>query len=765
MNLEALEYSTLLNQLSTYTNFSLGRKAILELRPSQAVLWIERENARVQAAMDCVRLFGDCPMAGMHDLRAVLENIAKDATASIESLVQLAHMIRGLQAAHQYYQKQDHPVEVLSDLFLSLYFDEKQAKDIEKAFSVDFEVYDHASPTLKTIRQSLRQAYLDRDRLAHQFIQTHASKLTEPIATMRQDRVVVLAKQSDKNSFGGLIHGSSASGQSAYVEPPVLVAINNKILDLIEDEQSEIERICFEFSQQIKPHVSAYINSLETMGLIDSLFARATYGLALDAISGTLSESGFYFKSARHPLIDSKTVVSNTYHLDKDKRVMLITGPNTGGKTVSLKLIGLFAACIYSGIPVCAEEAHCPLYDDIYVDIGDQQSIAQSLSTFSAHISNIANISSSATSKSLVLLDELGSSTDPQEGESLAMAILDDLRATGATVIATTHFSKLKAYALTHEDIQIASVQFDIQAMQPTFKFLSGVAGQSYALEIAARYHLKSSILAKAQTYKDAAKTELEKLQERLDHQANHLHQLQETLLQQQVEIQAKESALNQREASFEKTLEMKRQKVEQELQDLYEQAENEADEILKQLREQDSNEGYHKAVEKKQKLVKSAPQRAVQIDLQSLMKGQAVRLNQTQQIGQVLEIKKKVVVVLINGIRMEVPPHQLSLAEFVETKKKVHIVSEPVQFVPYELNIIGLHVEEALEMVDQYLDDCLRARMPMARIVHGHGTGALREAVHQRLHKQTGVKTYRLGAQGEGGAGATVITFTSANA
>jgi len=765
MNLEALEYSTLLSTLSSHTSFSLGRKAILELKPSNAVLWIQRENERVQAAMDVVRLYGPCPMAGMRDLRAALENIAKDATASIETLVELAHMIRGLQAAHQYFQKQDHPVSVLSDLFLSLSFDEKQAKDIEKAFSVDFEVYDHASPVLKQIRQSLRQAYLDRDRIAHQFIQSHAAKLTEPIATLRQDRVVVLAKQSDKNSFGGLIHGSSASGQSAYVEPPVLLAINNKILDLIEDEHSEIERICFEFSQRIKPQATAYINSLETMGLIDSVFARASYGLSVDAISGTLSESGFYFKWARHPLIDSKSVIANTYQLESNQRVLLITGPNTGGKTVSLKLIGLFAACIYSGIPVCADEARCPLYDDIYVDIGDQQSIAQSLSTFSAHISNIANITAQATSKSLVLLDELGSSTDPQEGESLAMAILDDLRSTGATVIATTHFSKLKAYALTHEDIQIASVQFDIQAMQPTFKFLAGVAGQSYALEIASRYHLKASILSQAQHYKDAAKTELEKLQEKLDHQANYLHQLQERLHEQEHELQSKEATLNQREASFDKTLEMKRQKVDQQLQELYEQAESEAEDILKDLRQHDAREGYHKAVEQKQKLVKNAPKRAVQIDLQSLKKGQAVRLIQTQQIGQVLEIKKKVVVVLINGIRMEVPPHQLALAEFVETKKKVHIVSEPVQFVPYELNIIGLRVEEALEMVDSYLDDCLRARMPMARIVHGHGTGALREAVHQRLHKQTGVKSFRLGAQGEGGAGATVITFASANA
>jgi DNA mismatch repair protein MutS2 len=761
MNLVALEYPILLNQIIEHSAFSLGRKQLENLQPSSSVLWIERENQRVQAAMTSMRLYGSCPMVGMRDLRSVLENIAKDATAGIEALVELAQMIRGIHSAHQYYVKQDQKDSVLGDLFLSLYFDEKQAKAIEQAFSVEFEVYDHASSTLKSIRQQLRQSYAERDRVAHQFIQSHSSKLTEPIASLRQDRVVVLVKQSEKNSFGGLIHGSSASGQSAYVEPPVLLAINNKILSLIEDEQSEIERICFELSQIIKPDAMRYIDALETMGLLDSLFARASYGVKMDAITGKLS-SELFLKAARHPLIDPKLVVANTYRLKQDKQVLLITGPNTGGKTVSLKLIGLFALCIYSGIPVCANEAHCPLYDEIYVDIGDQQSIAQSLSTFSAHISNLAEITAQASKHSLVLLDELGSSTDPQEGESLAMAILDELRAKGASVIATTHFSKLKAYALSHEDIQIASVQFDLQKMQPTFKFLEGVAGQSYALEIAARYQLKPSILAAAQVYKDTAKTEQEKLQEKLDRQAIELQQLQDQLLDQQVQLDQKIQALNQREASFDKTLELKRQKVEQEVQNLYEEAEQEADEILKSLREQKPNEGYHQALEKKKQLQKKSAQPKAQLDIQSLKKGQAVRLLQTNQLGQVIEIKKKVVVVMINGIRMEVPPHQLALADFVETKKHVHIVSEPVQFVPYELNIIGLHVEEAIEMVDKYLDDCLRARMPMARIVHGHGTGALREAVHQKLRKQTGVKAFRLGAQGEGGAGATVITFIS---
>jgi DNA mismatch repair protein MutS2 len=756
----ALEFERVLEQVAQYSQFSLGRAQLMNLKPSSKRLWVEREHQRLSDAIEFTRRQGSLAMPGVHDLSLPLVALSKGMTLAIEELVHMAQLIRGTHTVKKSANLHTFQHSDLQDLFDHLNLHDAMAQSIEQAFSLDYAVYDHASSTLKRIRQQLRSALSERERIAQQFIQANVAKLSEPIATLRQDRVVVLAKQSDKHSLGGLIHGTSASGLSAYVEPPQLLSINNTIQDYTEAEQREIARICQELSDLLRPEGEAFKANLATLAELDSLFARAAYAVANDAIPGSLSQRGFVFNDARHPLIDPKHVVANSYRLEPPHNALLITGPNTGGKTVSLKLIGLFAACVASGVPVLASEARCELYDAIYVDIGDQQSIAQSLSTFSAHISNLADITSRATANSLVLLDELGGSTDPQEGESLAMAILDDLRLTQATLVATTHYSKLKAYARQHDDIQLASVQFDVDAMQPTFRYMEGFAGQSYALEIAARYRLKPSILEAAQRYKAEFKTQQETLQERLDALALQLQAKTHALEAQAHELAQEKRRLDQREASFDKTLEHKKQAHERALATLYEAAEEEAQAILTTMRTQAKNAPEHQVLQTKAQLKTAPIPKSSSLTMADLKVNQAVRLNATQQIGQVVELRKKVAIVLMNGVRMEVPPHQLSLAQATPIKSQVSIVAETPSSLSLELNLIGLRVEEALEELDQYLDQCLRARLPMARIVHGHGTGALRTAVHQRLSTQTGVTSYRLGAQGEGSTGVTIVMF-----
>ncbi|HET6786243.1 MAG TPA: Smr/MutS family protein [Erysipelotrichaceae bacterium] len=762
MSWDVLEYPLVLEEVSRYTQFSLSRELILNLSPQYKPLWVIRENHRTEEAMEFLRIAGSCPMAGMRDIFTPLEKASKDITLGIEELMEVAVFGRGLSLAKSYYQKAEVKKVYLADLFDSIQEHTRVSIEIEKCISPSLEMLDSASSTLKSIRTRYRKALSDREQVTQRFMHQNASKLSDSISAIRNDRVVVLVKSSEKNSFGGLIHGESASGLSTYVEPPVLLDLNNKVSLLLEEEKEEIIRICKELSHLIKPISEDYINALETMALIDSYFARARFGeIHQGRVVELTDDSRIYFKGARHPLIDPKFVVANTYHLESSHPVLLITGPNTGGKTVSLKILGLFCLMGYSGIPVLADEAYCPMFDQIFVDIGDDQSIVQSLSTFSAHLSKLSTICDQATSKSLVLLDELGGGTDPQEGESLAIAVLDYLKHKGVKVVATTHYSKLKEYALKSNDVLMASVQFDMEAMRPTFKYLEGIAGQSYAFEIAARFNLNPSILEQALQLKTEAKSEQALLQEKLERKMIELKQFEETLLSQQAELNELRAKLIKQEELFNQDKEKRLNKAKEEIDALIETAQEEAQEILDEMRAQ-KQAPIHELITKKQQIDAKRLKVKQEPSLENIEIGDWVKLRSTNQQGQVIQLKKKQIVVNINGIRMEVSTSQVMRGEAPKSVKQVSIKHETVASVPLELNVIGYRVEEALPLVSQYIDNCLRAKMPFARIIHGHGTGALRQAVHTLLAKQDRIDTYRLGGQGEGGVGATVVTFKS---
>lgn len=759
MTWEVLEYPLILDEIAQYTQFSLSRKMIQDLKPSFKLLWVNRENKRTYEAMELLRLHGPCPMAGMKDIRLTLEKASKNMVLGMDELMDVAVFGRGVHLAKQYHQKSEIKLEALTDLFESLQENVKVSLAIESCISPNIEMMDQASSNLAQIRQKLRRVLSERDGAVQRFMQTHATSLAENISTIRNDRVVVLIKASDKHKVGGLIHGESASGLSAYVEPPVLLELNNRIQEALAQEQEEIFAICKSLSALIKSISDNYLHALETMAYLDTYFARAYYGEKHQGRMATISEDKqFYLKDARHPLIDAKQVVANTYRMDDKHPILLITGPNTGGKTVSLKIVGLFTLMAYSGIPVLSDEAIVPMFDQIFVDIGDDQSIVQSLSTFSAHLSKLAYLTDKATSNSLVLLDELGGGTDPQEGESLAIAILEYLRKKGVKVIATTHYSKLKEYALIHRDILLASVQFDMEAMRPTFRYLEGIAGQSFAFEIAARFNLNPAILEHAKELKLAAKSELALLQERLDQKTLELKIWEEKLDTAQSELNQERNALQQKLMQFEAQKEKKQAELQEALDELYEEAQIEAEVILSEMRSQD--QPLHTLLEKKKQLSQKRPQVKTEKPLENIEIGQWVKLKATNQQGKVIQLKKKVVVVMINSIRMEVGPHQLALGNAPKAQKSITITQEAVPTVPLELNVIGYRVEEALPIVSQYIDQCLRAKMPFARIVHGHGTGALRQAVHGLLAKQVRIESYRLGGQGEGGVGATVVQF-----
>lgn len=757
-SLETLQYQEILSQIATLAHFSLSKEALNAFRPSSSKLWIIRENERVSQAMDLDRLYGDLPMAGISDISLALSEASKDMILSFEDLVAVSRFGFGVVSVQSYFKKVECKMDALEDLSRGLGVNIDLSKRIESCFSPSLEILDQASVQLKNLRKQLRLKIADREAKVQQYIHSHAQSLSENISTLRNDRIVVLAKNSDKNTLGGIIHAQSASGLSAYVEPPVLIDLNNQVAALFEQEQEEIKRICFELSQAIKPHVNLYLASLDSLVILDGLFAKAKYGNQHQGICVSLvDEKAIHLQNIRHPLIDPKTVVSNSYHLSTPDSMVLITGPNTGGKTVSLKVLGLSCLMAYSGIPVLATEASLPLFDQIFVDIGDDQSIFASLSTFSAHLSKLSAMLKEASSDSLVLLDELGGGTDPSEGESLAIAILEHLRTFKIMSFVTTHYSALKNYALDHNDVIMASVQFDLEALKPTYRYIEGLPGQSYALEIAKRYGIPEEILEKAQKTRDVLKGETEKRLEELQKRSDALFQLE-------VKMKELEAELKGRQIEMDKLEDLYRNHQ----KELYASAQSQVDEyilekaqavdaLMEALKDDDPASLIHVKTQLKAQ-ANETEERPTQLD--GVKVGQWVRLVSTHQLAQVSEVKKKRILVNLSGMKMEVSLSDLTFGEAPKKEKRIELKSQAIVSVAHEINLIGLRVEEALPLLDQYLDDCLRARYPFCRIIHGHGTGTLRSAVHSHLDRYSHCEDYRLGQAGEGGQGATIVNF-----
>lgn len=756
---QVLELDLILDQISKYTAFSLGKEVVLRLKPQNKRLMIQRNNDRMRDALLLTVRFGGLPFSGIKDIRDSLIKAKKGGLLSVEEAVWVSRHGHGCENMKTALRKTELSVPYVFDLIDSLNVSLPLSKKIDACFSPNYEVLDTASPLLKEIRDKLRKMDAEISRQIQKFISANADRLTDQLATYRHDRLVVPVRISDKYHFKGVIHGESASGQTAYVEPEFLLNLNNEKQTLLSREEDEIERICWEISAAIAAVADQYIANVETLGELDALFAKAQWGKKLDATVAVLSDDGLVIDKGRHPLIDPKQVVANTYRLQHPYRMLLITGPNTGGKTVSLKVIGLFTLMFYCGIPLPCEQARIPLFDEIYADIGDEQSIAQSLSTFSSHLARIARITRYCTKDSLILLDELGGGTDPNEGESLAIAILDYLRQKQASVVATTHYNRLKSYGAHHSEILLASVQFDLQQLRPTYKYIEGLAGQSYALDIASRFELDDQIISAARQLKEEGKSEVSKILEKLENQLDENRKIEEQLNIRLSEAKSREEQLNKQLAELERNRQDLLDKAKQDANALVEEALIKTEEYLELLKEQ---EKPHQRLEIKKALQEMAePEEDVVLE-GSIGVGDTVRINSTSQVGIVTDLERNQYSVEVLGKSFKVSKKQIT--KIVPVKKKavrhVSAVSNLMTPVSMECNVIGLRVEEALPVVEKYIDDCLLRNLKSVRIVHGHGTGALRKAIWAKLQHHSSVEELRLGGQGEGGSGATVVTL-----
>ncbi len=778
--LHTLEYDKIINRLTGLTSTSLGREEAEKLSPSRELPVVERRLAGTDEAVRAVMLKGTPPFGGIADIRSSLYRAKLQGILQPPELMEVAQFIMGSRRLSRFISSAGEETELplLSDLCEPLTDFKPLEDEIRKCIDEQGDVLDSASAELASVRRDIRiNAGRAREKLESLIRSSSVQKmLQDALITMRNDRYVIPVKQEYRAHFGGIVHDQSGSGATLFIEPEAVVQMNNKLRELKIKEQNEVERILRKLSEQTGERAELLTGDAEILGTIDFIFAKAALAHALSATLPEMNDDGkLLLHKARHPLIDIKLAVPIDIELGEEYASIIVTGPNTGGKTVSLKTIGLLSLMAMSGLFIPAEDgSRLCVFDGIYADIGDEQSIEQSLSTFSSHMTNLISMLNQVTRKSLVLLDELGAGTDPAEGSALAIAILEHLQKLGCRLIATTHYSELKAYAYNREGIINASMEFDVATLRPTYRLLVGVPGRSNAFAIAERLGLPKSIIdhARGEVSEDELKVdsmiaslEQDRLQAQSERQtAERLRREAEKL---QNEIQEERYKLQEQKA---KVLD----KAREEARLAISKAKREAEEIISDLRRLAMEEGAsvkeHKLIEARRKLEDAVPSPVAKPNRASTGKqakievGDEVKVHSLNgQKGHVVELSgNSDAVVQLGILKMKVAlidlePVRKAGSNKAPTAQATIVKRSRDENVRTELDLRGLMLDEAIMEVDQFLDEAFLSNLGQVYIIHGKGTGALRTGVQDFLRRHKHVKSYRLGQFGEGGAGVSV--------
>jgi DNA mismatch repair protein MutS2 len=777
--LHTLEYDKIIRRLTGLTSTSLGKDEAEKLFPSRELPIVERRLATTDEAVRAVTLKGTPPFSGITDIRSSLYRAKLQGMLQPPELMDVAQFIMGSRRLSRFISLagEETDLPLLSDLCEPLTDYKALEDEIRRCIDEQGDVLDSASPELASVRRDIRiNAGRAREKLESLIRSTMIQKmLQDALITMRNDRYVIPVKQEYRSHFGGIVHDQSGSGATLFIEPEAVVQMNNKLRELKIKEQNEIERILRKLSEQIGERAELLTGDAEILGMIDFNFAKAAFAHALTATLPAMNDQGqLHLYKARHPLIDIKVAVPIDIELGTEYTSVIVTGPNTGGKTVSLKTIGLLSLMAMSGLFIPAEDgSRLCVFDGIYADIGDEQSIEQSLSTFSSHMTNLISMLGQVTNHSLVLLDELGAGTDPAEGSALAIAILEHLQKLGCRLIATTHYSELKAYAYNREGIINASMEFDVATLRPTYRLLVGVPGRSNAFAIAERLGLPRSIIdhARGEVSEDELKVdsmiaslEHDRLAAQTErHNAERLHREVEVL---QNQIQDERFKLQEQKV---KVMEEAREAARLAIA----KAKREAEEIITDLRRLALEEGAsvkeHKLIEYRRRLEDAVPSHTAkpirstgvkqgkievgdEVKVLSLggQKGHIVELtNNSEAVVQLGIMKMKVALADLEAMRKTATNKSPAQATIVKRTRDDNIRTE--------LDLRGMMLEEAIMEVDRFLDEAFLSNLGQVYIIHGKGTGALRTGVQEFLRRHKHVKNYRLGQFGEGGAGVSV--------
>lgn len=778
--LKTLEYDKILAMLKERASCCISRELVDTMEPSGDFDTVERELKLTAEAETLFYKTGRSPVDDFPDMRHCLERMHAALFLSTGELLGIASCLKAARIAKDILANEVGEESYLYNLAGLLITHRSAEEEINRCIINEDEIFDGASPALARIRRAMRLANEKvREKLNSMIRSTAYQKyLQEPIITIRNGRFVIPVKQEYRQQVPGLIHDQSSSGATLFIEPSAVVELGNEYKKLLAEEADEIERILTELTAMLAPYADEIREDLNIMGQIDLIFAKAKLSRELNAVMPRLNRNNYVrIVRGRHPLIPADRVVPIDIWIGRDYRSLIITGPNTGGKTVTLKIVGLFALMVQSGIFVPANEgSEFPVFEHIYADIGDEQSIEQSLSTFSSHMKNIVGILDKADENSLVLLDELGAGTDPIEGAALAMSILEELNDRHCICVSTTHYSEIKAFAMTHEGMENASMEFDIDRLCPTYRLYIGIPGKSNAFEISSRLGLPNSIIDKAKGFlkgedvrfediissaqsqhriaeeerkmAEEARAELEKLRADAERERRKLDEDRNRL-----QAKAKEDA---KRIVADTKREMEKLIVEiRSIKDIDRSA---ADRVIQAAR--DTLRATETAVNEKEAIKKednTKPPKTVRA-------GDTVNIVTLDQKATVLSApdSKGEVMVQAGVMKLNVKLKDIRL---IEEKKAAAPTSGKVGLgagkqVGLELDVRGMLVDEANIMVDRYLDDAYNAGLSEVNIIHGKGTGALRAGVQAFLKRHPLVKGYRMGSYGEGDAGVTVVTL-----
>lgn len=786
--LKTLEYTKIIEKLTGFAGSELGKEKCRALVPSSDLEEIKTLQAETESALNRIYKKGSLSFSGIHDIRASIKRLEIRSCLGMGELMHISSVLTATEHIKNY-GKQEEGAEddVLSERFRLLEPLRTVNHEILRCIISEDEMADDASAGLKSVR---RQIKTTNDKIRDQLnsiINSQDNKLIlqDNLITMRDGRFCIPVKSEYKNSFAGMVHDQSSSGSTVFIEPMAVVKLNNDLRELAIREKEEIEKVLETLSQMLFNETANLKYNIDTIAEFDFIFARGQLAKDMKASRPEFNDKGYInIKRGRHPLIDSKKVVPINIYLGKDFTMLVITGPNTGGKTVSLKTVGLFTLMGQAGLHIPAfEDSELAVFHEVYADIGDEQSIEQSLSTFSSHMKNTVSILKEADEKSLVLFDELGAGTDPTEGAALAMSILTFLHNRDIRVMATTHYAELKLYALSTPGVSNACCEFDVETLSPTYKLLIGIPGKSNAFAISKKLGIGDEIIDMAESFIGTRDKSFEDILGGLEKSRI----ATENALADAEKVKQEALELKNKWEEKQRKLDNARDRVMNEANEkavkILQEAKDYADETIRKLNKLAASGQNMRDMERERGNLRDIlSEKSGSIKMEAPKKNKnAVKNPDELEIGDIVHVisfdvnakvaglpnPKGEVAVLIGAMRTTVNIKDISLVEKApkeeETKVKTGagaIAKSKQMSISPECNIIGMRVDEALPIVDKYLDDAYLAHLPQCSIIHGRGTGALKTAVHSHLKKLKYVKEYRLGSFGEGDQGVTIVVF-----
>jgi DNA mismatch repair protein MutS2 len=782
-----LEFDKIIEKVAGFAETKMGKEEVYKLDTSYNLEGVKFKQEQTAQALSIIIEKGSPPLGGISDIKEYVKRGAVGGIISLRGLLNCADTLRAARLLKNYVllNNDDRNYDLLEDLCNSIYVNKDIEERIYSVIISEEEIADDASPELKRIRREIQIKNNSIKNKINSIVSSSSMQkyLQEAIVTMRNDRYVIPVKKEYRSMVKGIIHDQSATGSTLFIEPMALVEMTNDIANLKIEEKKEIERILLELSMMIGDISEEMLNNQEILKELDFIFAKGKYAISINGIEPKINDRGYIrIKKGRHPLISPELVVPIDAVLGDEYTTLIITGPNTGGKTVSLKTLGLFTLMGMAGLHLPAEYGtEISVFSAVYADIGDEQSIEQSLSTFSSHMTNIVKILKEVDEKSFVLFDELGAGTDPTEGAALAIAILDTLHERKILTAATTHYSELKLYALTTEGVINGSVEFDVETLSPTYKLLIGIPGKSNAFEISRKLGLQQEIIDKAKKNIETEKIEFEDALKQIEENRIYIEEKKQEIDRLESESKKKHSDFLMKER---KSLEKSEKIIDEanyEARKIVENAKREAAEIIKELRklnlEMDKdknrrvNELRQALNEKTKELTENIYSDIIEeedtIDTDTPLKiGDSVTVRSLNQKGFIISDvdDSQTVMVQIGLIKTKVKKSDLIKIKSDEEVKQKTNASRKVRLRTSSINptidIRGYNLDDALLELDKYLDDAFMSNLNEVQVIHGKGTGVLREGVRQFLKNHKHVKESRLGTFNEGGDGVTIVKF-----